>query len=114
MTFRILLPAEFQDIRMEVMMTGKAIDAIPAQEWEEALAAHLDWGRAWHGDLPADVFFGAWASLAAREAKPLVVKVLPFGKPRPSVTVPPDSPLAVSGNRILLEDGRELLLEFAP
>ena len=112
MTFRILLPAEFQDIHLEVMMTGKAIDAIPAQEWEEALAAHLDWGRAWHGDLPADVFFGAWASLA-REAKPLVVKVQ-LGKPRPSVTVPPDSPLAVSGNRILLEDGRELLLEFAP
>jgi len=93
-------------------MSGKAIDAISDQEWETALAAHLDWGRAWQGDLPADVFFGAWASLA-REAKPLIVRVQ-LGKRQPSVTVPADSPLAVSGNRILLEDGRELLLEFAP
>jgi len=93
-------------------MIGKRIDTMSDQEWEEALAAHLDWGRSWHGDLPADVFFGAWASLA-REAKPLVVRVQ-LGQPRPSVTVPADSPLAVSGNRILLEDGRELLLECAP
>mgnify|MGYP000925877629 CR=1 FL=1 len=92
------------------MMSGKKMDTISDQAWEAALAAHLDWGRSWHGDLPADVFFGAWASLA-REAKPLVVRVQ-LGKPRPSVTVPADSPLAVSGNRILLEDGRELLLEF--
>lgn len=95
---------------MGVTMTGKAIDAISDEEWGRTLAAHLDWGRAWHGDLPADVFFGVWASLA-REAKPLVVKVQ-LGTPRPTVTVPPDSPLAVSDNRILLEDGRELLLEF--
>lgn len=92
-------------------MSGRTIEAISDQEWEQALAAHLDWGRAWHGDLPADVFFGVWAGLA-REAKPLVVKVQ-LGAPRPIVTVPPGSPLAVNDNRILLEDGRELLLEFA-
>ena len=92
-------------------MATKTIDAISDQEWEQALAAHLDWGQTWQGDLPADVFFGAWASLA-REAKPLVVKVQ-LGTPQPTITVPPDSPLAVSDNRILLEDGRELLLEFA-
>ncbi len=93
-------------------MSGKKIDTMSDQEWEEALAAHLDWGRDWHGDLPADVFFGAWASLV-REAKPLVVRVQ-LGQPQPAVTVPADSPLAVSGNRILLEDGRELVLEFVP
>ena len=95
---------------MGVIMTGKMIDAIPDQEWERALAAHLDWGQTWHGDLPADVFFGVWASLA-HEAKPLVVQVQ-LGAPRPTMTVPPGSPLAVSDNRIVLEDGRELLLEF--
>jgi hypothetical protein len=92
-------------------MSSKTIEAISDQEWEQALAAHLDWGRGWHGDLPADVFFGVWASLA-REAKPLIVKVQ-LGASRLTVTVPPGSPLAVSDNRILLEDGRELLLEFA-
>jgi len=91
-------------------MAGKTIDAISEQEWERALAAHLDWGQAWHGDLPADVFFGVWASLA-HEAKPLVVKVQ-LGAARPTVTVPPDSPLSIDNNRIVLEDGRELLLEF--
>jgi hypothetical protein len=91
-------------------MFGKAIDAISDQEWDQAVAAHLDWGQAWHGDLPADVFFGVWANLA-RRAKPLVVKVQLA--PRPIVTVPPGSSLTVSDNRILLDDGRELVLEFA-
>jgi hypothetical protein len=68
-------------------MFGKAIDAISDREWDQAVASHLDWGQTWHGDLPADVFFGIWASLA-RRADPLVVKVL-------------------------LDDGRELVLEFA-
>jgi hypothetical protein len=35
-----------------------------------------------------------------------------LGAPRPTVTVPPGSPLADDNNRIVLEDGRELLLEF--
>ena len=91
-------------------MSGKAIDAVSDQGSERALAMHLGWGQAWHGDLPADVFFGVWASLA-HEAKPLVVKVQ-LGAPRPTVTVPPGSPLAVSDNRIVLEDGRELMFEF--
>jgi hypothetical protein len=91
-------------------MFGKAIDAISDQEWDQAVAAHLDWGQAWHGDLPDDLFFGVWASLA-RQAKPLVVKVQLA--PRLTVTVPPGSPLMVSDNRILLDDGRELVLEFA-
>ena len=46
-----------------------------------------------------------------REAKPLVVRVQ-LGTIPPIITVPPDSPLAVDNNRIVLEDGRELLLEF--
>jgi len=41
----------------------------------------------------------------------LVVKVQ-LGAPRPTVTVPLDSPLSIDNNRIVLEDGRELLLEF--
>ena len=49
------------------------IDQISDQEWERALAAQLDReGWTWHGNLPADVFFGVWASLA-HEAKTLVV-----------------------------------------
>ena len=87
-----------------------ATDAISDQEWERALAAHLDWGRTSHGDLPADVFFGLWASVA-HEAKPLVVKVQ-LGTIPPIITVPSDSPLTVDTNRIVLEDGRDLVLEF--
>lgn len=91
-------------------MFGKAVEAITDQEWEQALTSHLAWGQSWHGDLPADIFFGVWASLA-REAKPLVVKVQ-LGDRHPTVTVPAGSPLSVKDNRILLEDGRELFLEF--
>ncbi len=93
-------------------MFEKAIDVISEDAWQEAIDAHLAWGKTWHGDLPADTFFGIWASLAG-EARPLVVTVR-LDKPEPVVTVPPESPLTVEDNHILLfEDGRELILEFA-
>jgi hypothetical protein len=85
-------------------------EAISDQEWEEAIAAHLAWGETWRGDLPADVFFGLWAGLAG-EAKPLIVTVQ-LDTPKPTVTVPPESPLTVEDNLILLEDGRELMIQF--
>lgn len=91
-------------------MFEEAIEAISDREWEDAIAAHLAWGKSWHGDLPPDVFFGVWASLA-REAKPLVVTVR-LDTSEPIVTVPPGSPLTVEGNHVLLDDGRELVLRF--
>jgi len=33
--------------------------------------------------------------------------------PEPVVTVPPDSPLTVEDNRIVLDDGCELVIQFA-
>lgn len=45
-------------IPVERTAVHMATEAISEQEWERALAAHLDWGQTWHGDLPADVFFG--------------------------------------------------------
>lgn len=91
-------------------MFEEAIDAISEREWEDAVAAHLAWGETWHGDLPADVFFGVWASLADK-ASPLIVTVQ-LGTPEPTVTVPPGSPLTVEDNLVLLDDGRELVIQF--
>ena len=91
-------------------MFEEAIDAISDGEWEEAIAAHLAWGETWHGDLPADIFFGVWASLVGK-ARPLIVTVQ-LGTPEPIVTVPPGSPLTVEDNHILLDDGRELIIQF--
>jgi hypothetical protein len=91
-------------------MFEETIDAISDRDWEEALTAHLAWGETWHGDLPADVFLGVWASLAG-QAKPLTITV-ELGTPKPTVTVPPDSPLTVVDNHILLDDGRELVIQF--
>jgi len=92
-------------------MFEEAIATISDRDWEEAVAAHLAWGETWHGDLPADVFFGVWASLVG-QAKPLVITVQ-LDTPEPVVTVPPDSPLTVEDNRIVLDDGRELVIQFA-
>lgn len=44
-------------------MFEEAIDTISDREWKDTIAAHLAWGETWYGDLPADVFFGLWASL---------------------------------------------------
>lgn len=93
-------------------MFEETIDTIPDRDWEEALTAHLAWGETWQGDLPPDVFFGVWASLAG-QAKPLIITV-ELGTPKPTVTVPPDSPLTVQGDCILLDDGRELVIQFTP
>jgi hypothetical protein len=93
------------------MMFEEKIDSISDREWEDALDAHLTWGETWHGDLPPDVFFGVWAALAGH-AKPLTVTV-ELGTARPTLTVPADSPLTVVDNAIVLEDGRELLIEFS-
>ena len=92
-------------------MFDEPIDTISERAWEEALEAHLAWGKTWHGDLPSDVFFGVWARLAG-QAKPLTIRV-ELGTPQPTVTVPPDSPLTVIENSILLDDGRELVIQFA-
>jgi hypothetical protein len=72
-------------------MLEEAIGIISDRDWEEAIAAHLAWGETWHGDLPADVFFGVWASLIG-QARPLVITVQ-LDTPEPVVTVLPDSPL---------------------
>ena len=93
-------------------MFDEPVDAISDRDWEEALDAHLAWGETWHGDLPADVFFGVWASLAG-QARSLTITV-ELDTPQPTVTVPPDSPLTVVDNRILLDDGRELVIQFTP
>jgi len=91
-------------------MFEESIDSISNREWEEALDAHIDWGENWHGDLPADVFFGLWATLAGH-VSPLTVTV-ELDAPEPKVTVPADSPLTVVDNAIVLEDGRELVIQF--
>jgi len=84
--------------RFEKHMFEEALDEISDRDWEEAIAAHLAWGETWHGDLPADVFFGVWANLVG-QAKPLVITVQ-LGTPEPVVTVPPDSPLTIEDNRL--------------
>jgi hypothetical protein len=93
------------------MLFNEEIDAIPEEVWEEAVGSHLRWGKTWHGDLPADVFFGVWAALV-RDREPLVVTVQGDAD-RPVLSVPSDSPLTVENNRIVLDDGRELVLQFA-
>ncbi len=89
----------------------ETIDELSEQEWEAAVAAHLAWGETWRGDLPADVFFGVWAA-QVRQVEPLVVTVQ-GALTQPVLSVPPDSPLTVEDNRIVLDDGRELVLRFA-
>ena len=93
-------------------MFEESIETLSEREWEEALDAHLAWGETWHGDLPADLFFGLWATIAG-QAKPLTVTIN-LDAEQPLLTVPIDSPLTVVDNAIVLEDGRELVIQFTP
>ena len=93
-------------------MFEEPIDEISEQAWQDALDAHLEWGQSSHGDFSTDTFFGVWQDLV-KESTPLVINVQ-LDTPQPVITTPPNSSLIVENNRTLLDDGRELVLQFTP
>lgn len=92
-------------------MFSETIDEISESEWQEAIAAHLTWGKTWPGDLSADTFFSLWSAMI-EETEPLVLTIR-LDQPEPTIVAPADSPLTVEGNRVIFDDGRELILQFA-
>lgn len=90
----------------------KTLEEMPIDEYEAAIeqfieeAAHLD------GSLPVETFFEAWETIEQRrttvEIKAQVVH------DQLVLMSPSESPWVVQGNRIRLEDGRELIITLVP
>ena len=91
-------------------MSRPTIDTISQQESDEAIEHYIDWASEWDGALPADVFFGVWADLQHRER--LVELRARIVEGHLQLTPTPGSPIRAQGNRIWLEDGRELVIQL--
>ncbi len=88
----------------------RTIEMLSADEFERVVEQFIEKAAAWDGVLPAETFFAAWEELA-EDAPPLEVQAMFVGNELVLETAP-ESPLTVRGNRIRLEDGRELVIRF--
>ena len=96
------------------MIGQPTIDTMSQQAFDKAIEQYTSWAPEWDGALPADVFFGVWADLQHREQS-IELHAQVVGRRLQLIPMPGD-PFQVQGNRIYLDDGRELViqLETAP
>jgi hypothetical protein len=89
----------------------QTLDDLTNEEFDRLIDRSIEQFAQWDGTLPLDTMLETWAEIERRK-QPLVVRVRLVGD-RISLEAPPESPLTVRGPRTLvLEDGRELTLEF--
>ena len=95
-------------------MDQPAVGTISQQAFDKAIEQYIRWASEWDGALPADGFFGVWADLQHREQSVELRAQIVEG--RLQLVPMPGGPFQVQGNRIYLDDGRELViqLETAP
>jgi hypothetical protein len=92
------------------MNEKRTIENIPAEEFEQIVDRFIEQAAAWDGALPVEEFFKAWDVLADKDT-PLEVQAVIVGNEL-LLETPPESPLTARGSRILLEDGRELVIRL--
>ncbi len=90
----------------------RTIESIPAEEFEQIISRFIEQAAAWDGALPVETFFEAWNDLADEKA-PLEVQAVIVDNEL-LLETSPESPLTTRGSRILLEDGRELVIRLLP
>ena len=89
----------------------QTLDDLTNEEFDRLIDRSIEQFAQWDGTLPLDTMLETWAEIESRK-QPLVVRVRLVGD-RISLEAPPESTLTVRGPRTLvLEDGRELTLEF--
>lgn len=92
------------------MSERQNIETVSSQQLKDAVESYITWASNWDGTLPADVFFGAWADMKAdKQPLEIMARVAETGL---ELRAPADSPLRTVHNRILLEDGRELVVHL--
>jgi hypothetical protein len=90
---------------------SQTLDDLTNEEFDHLIDQYIEQSAQWDGTLPLDTMLETWAEIERRK-QPLMVRVRLVGD-RISLEAPPECPLTVRGPRTLvLEDGRELTLEF--
>jgi hypothetical protein len=90
------------------MNEQRTIETLPAEEFEHIVEQFIAKAATWDGALSAETFFVAWEELA-KDAPPLGVQAT-LVEDELVLEPAPESPLTAHGNRIRLEDGRELVI----
>ncbi len=89
----------------------QTLDDLTEEDFNRLIDRSIDQLAQWDGTLPLDTMLETWTEIERRK-QPLFVRVRLVGD-RVSLEAPPESPLTVRGPRTpVLEDGRELTLEF--
>lgn len=89
----------------------QTFDDLTDDEFNRLMDRSIEQFAQWDGTLPLDTMLETWTEIERRK-QPLLVRVRFVGDVI-SLEAPPESPLTVRGPRTLvLEDGRELTLEF--
>ena len=91
-------------------MDQPMIDTMSQQAFDKVIEHYISWASEWDGALPADVFFGVWADLQHREQSVELHAQIVEG--RLQLIPMPGGPFQVRGNRIYLDDGRELVIQL--
>jgi hypothetical protein len=86
----------------------KTIETLPTEEFERIVEQFVAKAAPWGGALSAETFLAAWEAL---EDAPLEIQATLVGSELVLETAP-ESPLTARGNRIRLEDGRELVIRL--
>ena len=105
---KITLPKNFTEAERTIALDY--LEAISTDKFEHIVEQFIEKAATWDGALPANTFFAAWEALAD-DAPPIEVQATLVGDELVLDTAP-ESPVTVRGNRIRLEDGRELMIRF--
>jgi hypothetical protein len=92
------------------MNEQRTIETLMTEEFERIVEQFIAKAAVWDGALPAEALFATWDELV-EDAPPLEVQAMLVGNEL-ILEAAPESPLTARGNRIRLEDGRELVISF--
>lgn len=88
----------------------KTLEKMPLGEYETVIERFIEEAARWDGSLPVETFFDAWAALESRKDQ-VEVQAEVKGD-RLVLAASPDSSLRVQGNRIWLQDGRQVVIRL--
>lgn len=86
------------------------LEEMPIDQYENTIKHFIQEAAEWDGSLPVETFLETWEALDQRRT--ILEISAQVVSDRLVLVVPPDSPLMVQGNRILLEDGREVIINL--
>jgi len=88
----------------------KGLEGIPLDEYKTVIERFIEEAAHWDGSLPVETFFDTWATLESQKEH-IEIQAQIAGD-HLVLVAPPDSALRAQGNRIWLQDGRQVVIDL--